>query len=785
MSSTTDASTGACGGEESTTTNRGLSAQRKVVEASLLSLKCLLFFFFGGLGCLLPFLPLHMLAVGLEPREIRTISMIAPTVAVLGPLIAGPLADRVAAATRRASSSPPSAVIVGNVESSLRRRARGGGDDQSGRYLRVMIACCCVFSALFYSLLLTVPSVQRIVLPAEQRPGVKFSCDARGAVVHQERCRNDQHLGCHRWSHDDVDEDDASLRALGRLRLKQCEYACYPPDERRRRGKFPPAQADHAGLDGHDEYEHPSVSADVLQDEGFRQRPVKDDDEFNVIPLETTPNPRYTAAEKRASRKSKRHVVKDAPQVCYKDKRNDRSVCHVFTDSKKSLLVDAALRQATNPEDTEDWCVYPVAQHFDCTVPQAYEIAARSANQSCVVECSIDNPYDTEYGETSVLSESQCGQVIGNEQLTFWMYLAIRSLADIFPMAGLTLVQAAVVLATRETACGRGDVGRQLAFGSAGFAVFGTLAGYLASLTGTGSSMAYYAPLTLHGLLATIAACVALSADSMPLAPPDWWWHTRSGCGGAGGVLPMSNVRRYGGEAAALFLVLLLAGTLWSTIDMYLPIHLLHLKSNELTIGIAMTVGAVPAILFLCKSERLVDYCGHSNLLIIAFVFYIVRFTGLSLVTDIWWTLLVESLELFTLSILWITAMLYFRHLIPRQMTTSGQALPVIAHFCIGRAIGSIISACVDKVNRDDEVVAMRYIYQCLAIASAVIATLYFATYHAVLKPRCHHAQSAQQQNGQRNHTPSIVQAMNGNGSYTPLKVYHNGSNGRKGNFRY
>lgn len=62
----------------------------------------------------------------------------------------------------------------------------------------------------------------------------------------------------------------------------------------------------------------------------------------------------------------------------------------------------------------------------------------------------------------NVLAESQCRQVIGNEQLTFWMYLAIRSLADIFPTAALALIDASIVIATRETSTGRGDVGRQL-----------------------------------------------------------------------------------------------------------------------------------------------------------------------------------------------------------------------------------------------------------------------------------------------------------------------------------
>lgn len=71
-----------------------------------------------------------------------------------------------------------------------------------------------------------------------------------------------------------------------------------------------------------------------------------------------------------------------------------------------------------------------------------------------------------------------------------------------------------------------------------------------------------------------------------------------------------------------------------------------------------------------------------------------------------------------------------------------------------GRAIGAVIGACVDKVDRVDEVEAMRYIYKCMAIAAAVIATLYFVLYHGILKPRCH-AQTVQ--GGQRQ-PPTIIQ---------------------------
>lgn len=106
------------------------------------------------------------------------------------------------------------------------------------------------------------------------------------------------------------------------------------------------------------------------------------------------------------------------------------------------------------------------------------------------------------------------------------------------------------------------------AFGCLGFAIFGPLSGYLTTLLPQPISASYYAPLALHGLLVLLAACIALSSDSMPLSPPEWWWHTRSGML----ALPMSAVRKYGGETAALFIVLILAGALWSTVDSYLSL---------------------------------------------------------------------------------------------------------------------------------------------------------------------------------------------------------------------
>ncbi|XP_076624845.1 uncharacterized protein LOC143343638 isoform X2 [Colletes latitarsis] len=688
--------------------------RKKFINTNLLSLKLLLFLFFGGMGCLFPFLPLHMMEMGLSIDQIRMISMISPAVAILGPLIAGPIADKLAGHQGRNDKS------------------------STGRYLRVMIAIACVLSAIFYAFLLIIPAVDRVEHPRERKPRLQFNCDQIGAVVLQERCKD--RGTCHRWS----DET-----RVGPLLLKGCNYACHPVGSKLWRTE-----------DSGGSLAFGTTDSDIGVFDGSG--------DSTVIPLESE----MYAQEPEDTRKMQRFAMdeNEPPHLCFKE--GDNVVCHVYTEYSGTLAVNATLGQALNNNGSDrEWCVYPVVEYFTCRIPP--ELKARMADvyQTCSIECDLVDPYTL---PDSVLVESQCQEADEDwSHLVFWTYLAIRSAADIFPTTAVALIDAAVVIATRETSCGRGDVGRQLAFGSLGFAIFGPLTGYLCTLIDNLNSF-YYLPIGLHAGFMLLAALVALCANGMPLSPPEWWWHTRSGML----ALPMSAIKRYGSETAALVIVLIVMGTFWSAMDSYLPLHLQKLGGNELPIGVAMTVGAVPAFLFLWKSEHLVDYCGHSNLLITAFTVYIIRFTGLSLVAGAWWSLISEALEVFTLGIMWVTAILYLRHLVPRHLTVTAQALPVIAHFCVGRCIGAMIGAYIN-VDDTDIVDSLRFVYRCMAVAAAGVSALYFVLYHGLLKPRCH-AHTIQ---GPRQ-PPTVVQAMNGNGNYTPLRVYHNGM-GRKGQFRY
>lgn len=78
-----------------------------------------------------------MTSLKLLRDESIIISIVAPIVALIGPLIAAPLADRLAGGFGRSNRN------------------------KTGTYLRIMIVICLTFSAIFYWLLLTVPKIVR------------------------------------------------------------------------------------------------------------------------------------------------------------------------------------------------------------------------------------------------------------------------------------------------------------------------------------------------------------------------------------------------------------------------------------------------------------------------------------------------------------------------------------------------------------------------------------------------------------------------------------------------
>lgn len=117
-----------------------------------------------------------------------------------------------------------------------------------------------------------------------------------------------------------------------------------------------------------------------------------------------------------------------------------------------------------------------------------------------------------------------------------------------------------------------------------------------------------------------------------------------------------------------------------------------------------------------------------------------------------------------------------------------------LGNIIVGRCIGAFLGG----IAYDEYPANFNRVHQWFTIAAAIVAFIYYITYHFYLKPKC----------GAPVHlppdpAPAVIQSniyhstkhktlliiilflgMNGNGSYTPLRVYHN-SKSKKGHFRY
>lgn len=191
---------------------------------------------------------------------------------------------------------------------------------------------------------------------------------------------------------------------------------------------------------------------------------------------------------------------------------NGHTICQVYTDFSSQLNSNITLFPAVNAlADNEEWCRYPVG--LTCEIyPEIEKYLKNSVtNRTCipVVACDVDDPYDA---PNSVLADSRCVQTIGNPDVTFWLYLILRSIADIFPTAAIALLDAAVIIATRETSTGRGDVGRQLAWGALGFGLFAPIIGIISDATTPPPFPAFSAPIIFGAILMLVGAAIILFA---------------------------------------------------------------------------------------------------------------------------------------------------------------------------------------------------------------------------------------------------------------------------------
>lgn len=95
-----------------------------------------------------------------------------------------------------------------------------------------------------------------------------------------------------------------------------------------------------------------------------------------------------------------------------------------------------------------------------------------------------------------------------------------------------------------------------------------------------------------------------------------------------------------------LLIVIFILGTLWGFVESFLFWYLLDLNAPKYLLGLTLTTGAIVGLPFLLSSEWFVEKAGNVNLMILALVFYLIRFGGYSLIESPFWCIPFEVINI-------------------------------------------------------------------------------------------------------------------------------------------
>ncbi|XP_067141761.1 major facilitator superfamily domain-containing protein 6-A-like isoform X1 [Centruroides vittatus] len=362
------------------------------------------------------------------------------------------------------------------------------------------------------------------------------------------------------------------------------------------------------------------------------------------------------------------------------------------------------------------------------------DIHCRPMPEHCSIKCFLKLTY-----KNHSLDPAPCEDVLGDSTLTFWVYLGVRSFADLCIMTVICLLDAVTISSINDF---YGLYGRMHVWAALGLAIFSPVAGILIDYYSGIAGKPDYSPaiFIFDGLaLITCALIIALPIEA--------------GTNARYVVSPERSRKKLKfctWEMSFLIFLVLILGTQWGFMETFLLwFYVDEVGCSKLILGLTVTVGFVGSIPFLIISKNMVRNIGRAHLIVFAFLFYGIRFAGISYIIYPWWSLPFEAMETFTISVAWIGIVAYGQSLISRGARLKVQYLFNLLHFCAGRGLGTMIGGFLS------EVFGTRQTFRGFAVVSTIIGLLYLVIYHTCLKS-C-----------RRNKRPTSPVRMNG--SWYPL----------------
>lgn len=292
-----------------------------------------------------------------------------------------------------------------------------------------------------------------------------------------------------------------------------------------------------------------------------------------------------------------------------------------------------------------------------------WENAIPSCNIRCVVS-KVDNV-------TIACNSSE--QI---RYLTIVLCFAMNVALQFFTALCFSMLDATIVVMVSKHGS---HFGRQRLWACVGQATFSPLTGYLIDVFSerwgyADYSVAFY----VFNILIVAEAIAVYTLDlSAPPVPKNFFKNLRQ-------LVSSPKINLF-------FATVFFLGVFWGFLEAFLFWYLLDLGSPNYLLGLTLTIGALASIPFLYCSEWFIKTLGHSNLLIIALLFYFIRYIGYSVMVSPWWSIVYEAMEFATYHFMWVTVATYSGILAPEGMLATVEGFAGALHFGLARGFGSFV----------------------------------------------------------------------------------------------
>ncbi|XP_068249756.1 major facilitator superfamily domain-containing protein 6-like [Palaemon carinicauda] len=321
--------------------------------------------------------------------------------------------------------------------------------------------------------------------------------------------------------------------------------------------------------------------------------------------------------------------------------------------------------------------------------------------QSIVLNAS--NATDLIYDTNSSDPNKTMVEVVANKQaLTFWTYIAIRTLFAVFQGATFTLYDAAVMANTQNSNI---NYGYQRSWGTIGAIASSYLGGVIAENTG-GFNEIFYASAVLH--VATGIAMLGVKIDFK---------------------IPATSLTKdlllyfFKAEVLLFFGAIASAGMFVGYLETFMYRYLFALGATPFLIGLTVTVGAPFEFVLTIAASYFTKRIGYVPLIVFGLLAYGIRFLGLSFLQDPWWVLPLEALDSVANGLLNTAAIMYCAVLFPTQVIASFRGVFAIIYFGAGRLVGITVGS---EIREQLGHVITFWIWACVAFVCAISYYLAF-----------------------------------------------------------